>query len=130
MQEKKNYYEANDAGESLVEIEEMKTLNLKKAKFDMEGLYYSLDGHNIFKRVYRYYNLKLIFPFFIYATFFNAFEIIFNIILLVAIRKESNKYDPSQRAITLIFNMIYLLFIHFLATFTIVKLKIQTYIYY
>ena len=37
--------------------EEMKTLNLKKAKFDLEGLYYSLDGHNIFKRVYRYYNL-------------------------------------------------------------------------
>ena len=130
LQEKKNYYDLNNDDDSLIEIEEKKIMNLKKAKIDFKGLYYSLDGHNFFKRVDRYYNKKLIFPFFIYATFFNAFEIIFNIILLVAIRKESNKYDPSQRAITLIFNMIYLLFIHFLATFTIVKLKIQTYIYY
>ena len=95
----------------------------------MENLYYSLDGHNIFKRVFRY-NKKLIFPFFIYATFFNAFEIIFNIILLVAIRKQSNDYTPFQRGLTLVLNMIYLLFIHVLATFTVVKLKIQTYIYY
>lgn len=108
----------------------MKSFNLKKAKFDLEGLYYSLDGHNIFKRVYRYYNKKLIFPFFIYATFFNLFEIIFNIILLVAIRRQSNDYDSFQRGLTLALNMIYILFIHFLATFTVVKLKIQTYIYY
>ena len=96
----------------------------------MERLYYSLDGHNIFKRVFRYYNKKLIFPFFIYATFFNAFEIIFNIVLLAAIRRPSNDYKPFERTLTLLLNMIYLLFTHFLATFTVVKLKIQTYIYY
>jgi hypothetical protein len=108
----------------------MKTLNLKKAKFDLEGLYYSLDGHNIFKRVYRYYNLKLIFPFFIYATFFNLFEIVLNIILLTYLRKQPNEYSKAERISTFLLNMIHIIFIHFMATFTIIKLKIQTYIYY
>ena len=71
MQEKKNYYEANDAGESLVEIEEMKTLNLKKAKFDLEGLYYSLDGHNFFKRKDRYKGKIFLLICFGYLSLYN-----------------------------------------------------------
>ncbi len=130
LQEKKNYYESNNDDESLVEIEEEKIVNLQKAKIDFKGLYYSLDGHNFFKRVDRYYNKKLIFPFFIYTTLFNLFEIILNIILLTCIRKQSNEYNTFQRIFTFSLNMIYIIFIHFMATFTITKLKIQTYIYY
>ena len=130
LQEKKNYYESNNDNESLVEIEEEKIVNLQKAKIDFKGLYYSLDGHNFFKRVDRYYNKKLIFPFFIYTTLFNLFEIILNIILLTFIRKQLNKYNTFQRIFTFSLNMIYIIFIHIMATCTITKLKIQTYIYY
>ena len=130
LQEKKNYYDLNNDDDSLIEIEEKKIMNLKKAKIDFKGLYYSLDGHNFFKRVDRYFNKKLIFPFFIYATFFNLFEIVLNIILLTYLRKQPNEYSKAERISTFLLNMIYIIFIHFMATFTIIKLKIQTYIYY
>ena len=103
LQEKKNYYDLNNDDDSLIEIEEKKIMNLKKAKIDFKGLYYSLDGHNFFKRVDRYYNKKLIFPFFIYATFFNLFEIVLNIILLTYLRKQPNEYSKGLLIISIIF---------------------------
>ena len=130
LKEKANYYGANNSGESLVEIEENKALELKKLKFDLKELYYSLDGHIIFKRSSRYYYKTFLIIIFLFMTLFNIFEITFNVLLLVVFRKASNTYSTVERILTLSLNMIYIVLIHFWVTVTVIKLKIQTYIYY
>ena len=130
LKEKANYYAANNSGESLVEIEENKALELKKLKFDLRELYYSLDGHNIFKRSSRYYYKTFLIIIFLFMTLFNIFEITFNVLLLVVFRKASNTYSTVERILTLSLNMIYIVLIHVWVTVTVIKLKIQTYIYY
>lgn len=130
LKEKANYYGANNSGESLVEIEENKALELKKLKFDLKELYYSLDGHNIFKRSSRYYYKTFLINIFLFMTLFNIFEITFNVLLLVVFRKASNTYSTVERILTLFLNMIYIVLIHVWVTVTVIKLKIQTYIYY
>jgi hypothetical protein len=130
LKEKANYYGTNNSGESLVEIEEKKANELKKLKFDPKRLYYSLDGHNIFKRSSRYYYKGFLSLTFLFMTLFNLFEIFFNILLLSVFRRSSNSYTETERTITLLLNMLYICLIHAWVTLTVIKLKIQTYIYY
>ena len=93
-------------------------------------LYYSLDNHNIFKRVDRYHYKKTLLGFFIFLFAYNLFEILFNIILFFFIRKQSKEYNDFERKATLFINMVHIIIIQILATLTIVKRKIKTYIYY
>ena len=131
MEEKQNFYEKNNVGEPLLEMEENKLKNIKKTKLNLKGLYYSLDNHNIFKRVDRYksmYIFKIIL--FLYLVGFNSFEIIFNIVLFYSAQKHSNDYTKGERILTLIFNMMNIIVIQILASITVLKLKINILIYY
>lgn len=125
MKEKDKYYEEK----SLIDLEEKKQKKIRN-KFKLQKIYYSLDGKNIFKRVDRYYYKKTLLGFFIFLFAYNLFEILFNIILLFFIRKQSKEYNDFERKATLFINMVHIIIIQILATLTIVKRKIKTYIYY
>jgi hypothetical protein len=60
---------------------------------------------------------------------FNIFEISFNVIFFFY-RHNSEDFNKTNRIITLVPNMAYIITIQFLATITIIKKKIITYIYY
>ena len=131
MEEKQNFYDKNKGSAPLLDIEEIKLKNIKKAKLNVEGLYYSLDNHNIFKRVDRYKSLYILKIFlFFYLVAFNSFEIIFNIVLFFFSRKPSTDYTKGERIVTLVFNMANIIVIQILASITVLKLKINTSIYY
>ena len=73
-EEKNNFYLVHNHSMP-PELEESKIKTIAK-QFKLEGLYYSLDNHNIFKRVDRFrQKIKLIIIFFI-LVFFNLFEVI------------------------------------------------------
>ena len=121
----------------IIKIKEKKKLQKKKKKsereevedFSLKEIYYSLDGHNIFKRRHRYrYKIFLIICYG-YLTFFNIADFIINIYLL-ATKPDYEKYDPVNRGLTLSLNMLNIFVILILTTFTVVKLRIKTYIYY
>jgi hypothetical protein len=50
--------------------------------------------------------------------------------MLFFIRKQSKEYNDFERKATLFINMVHIIIIQILATLTIVKRKIKTYIYY
>ena len=102
----------------------------KEKKFLLENIYYDLDGHNIFKRIDRYNNKKIIFIVsFAYLTGFNIFEIIDSFYLYIG-QHDSDTFNTANRITTLTLNMLYITFILILTTFTIIKMKIKTCIYY
>ena len=126
-EEKKNYYN----NEYLVEIGDMQLKKMtEEKKFLLKNIYYDLDGHNIFNRIDRYNNKKIIFMVcFVYLTGFNLFEVIDSFVLYLG-KYDSDSFNTANRIATLTSNMIYITFILILTTFTIVKMKIETCIYY
>jgi len=125
LKQKDNYYGDN----TLQIIEEEKLNSVIKTKLEFDNIYYSLDGHNFFKRKDRYKNkYALIVSFFLFSIY-NAFEFIENIIQF-AQKKNSNKYSSASRITTLLFNMFNIFNILFLTTITIIKLRVHTVVYY
>lgn len=130
MEEKGNFYRINNIDNSIFEIEKKRFNNFIRLKtYKLEELYYSLDSHNIFKRIDRYYLRKRFIALFSIMSLFNISEIILSISFLF-VQKESENYDTYQRIMTLFSNMIYILLIQLMSYFTVSKTDINTYIYY
>ena len=89
-----------------------------------------MDGHNIFKRIDRYKNKIALIILFLILTLFNLFEIVLNILLMTIWKKKTDEIELEPRVITSIITLFHLFAILFLSSITIVKLKIQSYIYY
>lgn len=105
-------------------------LNKIIKKYQLEGIYYSLDNHNIFKRADRYqYKIILIIMFAI-LVIYNLFEIIYNIITLTVLKKSSEDFPGELRLLTALFSLINILVILILSSITVTKLKIQSYVFY
>lgn len=116
-------------GSNPPELEEIR-LNQIIKRYHLEGIYYSLDNHNIFKRADRYqYKIRLIIMFAI-LVIYNIFEIIFNIITLTVIKKPFEKFSGHQRFLTALLSLINILVILILSSITVTKLKIQSYVFY
>lgn len=130
MEEKGNFYRINNIDNSIFETEKKRFNNFIRLKtYKLEELYYSLDSHNIFKRIDRYYLRKRFIALFSIMSLFNISEIILSISFLF-VQKESENYDTYQRIMTLFSNMIYILLIQLMSYFTVSKTDINTYIYY
>lgn len=125
LKEKSNFYGDN----TLELIEEKKLDKIIKRKYLIEEIYYGADGYNFFKRKDRYRFRIFLIICFSFFTVYNAFEFC-DSIYLITNKKSSDKYDNSNRLTTLSINMINIFFILILTTVTIIKLKIQTYVYY
>ena len=125
MKEIDNFYGDN----SLQIIDENKLNDILDNKILLNNIYYSLDGHNFFKRKYRFQHKIFLIICFGYFSLFNLFEFIEGFTLL-ALKRASNNFNNINRIGTLIVNMINLGFILILTTYTVVKLKVQTIIYY
>ena len=110
--------------------ERHKLKDIIKIKYLYKNVYYSLDGGNIFKRVHRFGNKWLFIPFVLYIFGFNVADFGINIDMLVTKPALYGEDLEGTRRATLIINMVNILFILFLSTLTIVKRKINTYIYY
>ena len=104
-------------------------LILQHKKFKLQKIYYSLDGTNIFKRADRYYYKNFLIFVFSILNIYSAIEFISSIYLLVT-NDDSKDFSDIHRNVTLSFNMINIIFIEVLATMTVVKKKIETFIYY
>ena len=124
MKEKDKYYEEK----SLIDLEEKKQKKIRN-KFKLQKIYYSLDGKNIFKRVDRYYYKNFLIFVFSILNIYSAIEFISSIYLLVT-NDDSKDFSDIHRNVTLSINMINIIFIEVLATMTVVKKKIETFIYY
>lgn len=128
LEEKKDFYIKLN-GSNPPELEEIR-LNQIIKRYHLEGIYYSLDNHNIFKRADRYqYKIRLIIMFAI-LVIYNIFEIIFNIITLTVIKKPFEKFSGHQRFLTALLSLINILVILILSSITVTKLKIQSYVFY
>ncbi len=125
MKEKNNFYGDNSL--QIIEEEKLKEINYKQ--LSLENIYFSLDGHNFFKRRDRFKYKILLIVCFSYLTLYNAFEIA-NGFVLLALKADLNNFDNDNRIATLTINMINIAFILIYTTFTIVKLKIRTIVYY
>lgn len=109
---------------------EMRSLKAITEKYELKGLYYGLDNHNIFKRADRY-NYKILFVIlFLILVAFNLFEIIFNILMLTAMKKKSEDFSEFSRVIAALVSIANILVTLILSSITITKLKIQSYIFY
>ena len=110
-------------------IDENTLNNIIDDKILLDNIYYSLDGHNFFKRKYRFKHKIFLIICFGYFSLFNLFEFIEGFTLL-ALKRPSNNFNNFNRIATLTINMVNLGFILILTTYTVVKLKVQTIIYY
>lgn len=125
FKEKNNYYGNN----SLQIIEEENLDKILKRNFVLDNIYFSLDGHNFFKRKDRYRHKIFLLICFGYFIFYNIFEIIENMVRLAEKRNPAD-YNNTRRISTLVINMINIIFILLLTTYTIVKLRIFSVTYY
>lgn len=127
--QEKHYFYLNNNKSPPLEIEENK-INKIIQKYNLDGIYYSLDKKNIFKRADRYEpKIKLIILFGILVTF-HLFELIFNILMLTYIKKASDKFDSWERISTSFVSILNILVTLTLSTITMTKLRIQSYIFY
>ena len=125
MKEIDNFYRDN----SLQIIDESKLNNILENKIVLDNIYYSLDGHNFFKRKYRFKHKAFLIICFGYFSLFNLFEFIESF-TQIGLKTPSNNFNNFNRIATLTINMVNLGFILILTTYTVVKLKVQTIIYY
>ena len=129
MFEEKNYYYLTINNNMPLQTE-MRSLKAITEKYELKGLYYGLDNHNIFKRADRY-NYKILFVIlFLILVAFNLFEIIFNILMLTAMKKKSEDFSEFSRVIAALVSIANILVTLILSSITITKLKIQSYIFY
>ena len=126
---KENFYKINKQDESIVEVEKIRLKNILKSDLNLKGIYYSLDDHNIFKRIDRYHHRILLLIIFCLLSGLNLFEIGFNIYFFID-KRNSDQFDKKLRIATIFPNIIYIFLIQILATFLVVKRKVETLIYY
>ena len=126
FEEKNNFYLNNNTIPKEITERQLKIIS---KRYHLDGLYYGLDNHNVFKRVDRYKNKIILIPLFSLLVIFNSFEIIFHIVMLKKKRK-SEDYDEFRRAITSIISLVNILISLLLSTKTMVKLKIKSSIFY
>lgn len=83
----------------------------------------------MFKRIDRYEHKIILIILFSISTFYNFFEIISNIVLLY---REPQKADINQKEYVFAASasLLNILVIFTLSTFTIMKLKIRSYVFY
>lgn len=109
---------------------EEKKIKFISNNFHLNGLYYDLDNHNIFKRVNRYkHRIILIIIFFILVAF-NLFEIIFSIVILTVLKKKSDDFSYTNRFVGSMICLLNIFGILILSSITILKLKIKSSIFY
>ena len=108
---------------------EEKKIKYISSIYQLEGLYYSLDNHNIFKRSDRYKHKIILAIIFGLLVLFNLFEIIFNIVMLTNKRK-SEDFSDNQRFLTSLISLSNILIILILSTLTTTKLKIRSTVFY
>ena len=96
--------------------------------YSLNNLYYSIDNHNIFKRISRYSSKPLTILFFLILFAFEIFEVIFNIVHLCK-KTPSIDFANFTRIAGAILSICNIVIIFLLSTFTIVKMSIKTYIY-
>lgn len=115
-----------------------KIINNPIHRYNLDNIYYTLDGQNIFKRVDRYRNklfLKIVFCFLIFVNFH---EILYNIILYcIEIDPENLSFGIGEGLKYYYWNIIseylcnfYILAILILSFYTVCKFGIDTKIYY
>ena len=129
FKQKENFYKINKQDESIVEVEKIRLKNILKSGLNLESIYYNLDDHNLFKRIDRYYHNRILLITFSMLSALNLFEIVFNIYFFID-KKNSDQFNKELRIATIFPNIIYIFLIQFLATFLVVKKKVETSIYY
>ena len=125
MKEIDNFYRDN----SLQIIDESKLNNILENKILLDNICCSLDGRNFFKRKYRFKHKAFLIICFGCFSLFNLFEFIESF-TQIGLKTPSNNFNNFNRIATLTINMVNLGFILILTTYTVVKLKVQTIIYY
>ena len=127
FEEKKHFYK-NDDNNRAPELEEIRVKEISN-RYHLDKIYYDLDNHNIFKRTDRYRFKVLYIILFSLLVIFNIFEIIFNIVML-NMDKKSEDYTNSERIITSFISILNILVTLILSSFSIIKMKISSSIYY
>ena len=92
-------------------------------------MYYDLDKHSIFKRIDRYEHKIILIILFSISTFYNFYEIITNIVLLGR-KRNKDHYNKNEYIFSACTSLLNILVIFILSTFTIMKLKIRSYVFY
>lgn len=128
LYEEKKYFYLKQNNHRVPELEEMRIKSITKT-YHLDGIYYDLDNHNIFKRTDRYRFKKFLIIIFTILVCFNLFEIIFNIVGLIH-KKKSESYTEVERMITSIISLINILVTLVLSSFTVIKMKIKSSIFY
>ena len=124
----KKYFYLKNNDNRIPEIEEMRLKSISN-KYHLNGIYYDLDNHNIFKRKDRFRFKKLLIAIFLFLVVFNIFEIIFNIIRLSDPQK-SEDFDKGIRLITSFISLSSILVTLILSSSIIIKMKIESSIFY
>ena len=127
-EERNHFYLNNDIPKIPTYIDEKK-LKIISKRYHLDGLYYGLDNHNVFKRIDRYKHKIALIILFSSLVIFNSFEIIFHIIMLQK-RKKSEEYIKSERIATSVVSLVNILISLILSTITMIKLKIKSSIFY
>lgn len=107
-----------------------KTIKVISNKYHLDGLYYGMDNHNIFKRVDRYQQKTFLTIVFSFLSVINLFEIIFNFLFLCVIKKNSDNFSKIERILTSLISLVNIVLIILLSSVTIIKLKIRSSIFY
>ena len=126
--EEKKFFYLNQNDNRIPELEEMRLKSITN-RYHLDGIYYDLDKHNIFKRKDRYRFKKLLIILFLFLVLFNSFEIVFNIIVLNS-KKKSEDYKEGLRIITSLISLSNILVTLILSSSIIIKMKIQSSIFY
>ena len=126
--EEKKFFYLNQNDNRIPVLEEMRLKSITN-RYHLDGIYYDLDKHNIFKRKDRYRFKKLLIILFLFLVLFNSFEIVFNIIVLNS-KKKSEDYKEALRIITSLISLSNILVTLILSSSIIIKMKIESSIFY
>lgn len=110
-----------------MEKEEIKAIT---SIYNLKGIYFSLDGHNLFKRVDRYEHKILLIIIFSILVCLNLFELFFNFISLTAWKKKPEDFSSNMRLIISFISLLNISATLSLSTLATTKLKIQSCIFY
>ena len=127
-EERNHFYLNNDIPKIPTYIDDKK-LKIISKRYHLDGLYYGLDNHNVFKRIDRYKHKIALIILFSALVIFNSFEIIFHIYMLQK-KKKSEEYIKSERIATSVVSLVNILISLILSTITMIKLKIKSSIFY
>ena len=128
-EERNNFYLNNNNIPNIPTDIDEKKLKIISKRYHLNGLYYGLDNHNLFKRIDRYKHKTILIILFSLLVMFNSFEIIFHIAMF-DVNKKSEEYTTLERIATSFVSLLNILISLFLSTITMIKLKIKSSIFY